>query len=159
MVVAAFTYEDIDYVYRFAQENSPCVRRKYGVLIRRHNYTDIVATNRRVGRCCNETLCARDTMQVKSGLTHERVEVGAEIHAEQAALIHWNINDRKPYQLLIVGSDHLGIMPKVEQHYPCHVCAMMLKYAGFDYIWTPKDKTELQAISISEVIDYHERLY
>src|ERR1044071_7006704 len=66
-------------------ESSPCVRRKYAALI---GYKDgdhlwTVESNNRQSKCCNNE-CSRTMYGFQNG---ERVEVGAEIHAETAALI------------------------------------------------------------------------
>ncbi len=159
MVKDWFSAVDIAEAFDYSQKLSPCTRRKYGAIIVDDVGYQTFATNERVGKCCGPNLCARDNLGVRKAGEHPSVEVGAEIHAEQAALIKWEHDYQRLYHILLVGSDHLGILPKIEQHYPCHVCAMMLKYAGFDYIWLPKGKSDVIPVSISEIIEYHEQLY
>lgn len=127
---------------------SPCVRRKYGVVIT--NGIDTVATNNyRVSTCCNDG-CVRENMSIEHAT---RTDVGAEVHAEQAALIRWAKPIDKYTKVLIQGFYKAETTPREGVFlYPCHTCAGMLKFAGFKFIHLGLDT----AVSLSEVLEYWE---
>lgn len=131
---------------------SPCTRRKYGVVIT-DGLETTVTNNLRVSKCCNDG-CVRDNL----GIFHaERTDVGAEVHAEQAALIKWSKPIDKHTQILIQGFYRDQKMPGEGVFlYPCHACAMMLKYAGFKYVWMT-ERDELVAVSVAEILEYWEQ--
>jgi dCMP deaminase len=135
------------------QEHSPCIRRKYAALI---GYSDIkdnplwvVETNSRQSRCCNGT-CVRSDRGFLNG---ERVEMGAEIHAETAALIAAR---NKGDVFILTGRSQSGPLygPNV---YPCHGCALAIRFAGYKHIHIKTDKDTIQAVSIAEIIEYREQ--
>lgn len=134
---------------------SPCVRRRYGCLITNGKDT-IVTANLRISKCCNNQ-CVRQTADLAHG---QSVDYGAEIHCEQAALIKWNHPIDKHTVMLIQG--YRGDMDKLfcdEDLYPCHVCALMIKYAGFKSITITDKASVLYTIPIDEVIAYREEAY
>lgn len=138
-------------------KTSPCTRRKYGVVIASLSndvfYT--AAANYGVSKCCQGNACARDRLGIRHG---QRVEVGGEIHAEQSALIQWKgYDDGNSYVCVIVGIQN-GKELYGRSCYPCHVCALMLKYAGFRHIYIKDDyvRGEIVITSINQVIDYRE---
>jgi deoxycytidylate deaminase len=132
---------------------SQCVRRKYGCVIT--NGIDTVATNnQRVSNCCNDG-CVRDLLRVEHG---GRTDVGAEIHAEQAALIRWNHVVDKNTQVLIQGFYKAEKTPSFDDAlYPCHTCAMMLKFAGFRNVVISRANGELYGVSLSTILEYWEK--
>lgn len=130
---------------------SPCTRRKYGVVIT-DGIETVVTNNQRVSRCCNKG-CVRDAL----GIYHaERSDVGAEVHAEQAALIRWNKPVHMHTEILIQAFYRDQTIPGEGVFlYPCHACAMMLKFAGFKYIWLT-ERNLLVAVSIEDILEYWE---
>ena len=134
---------------------SPCTRRRYGCLITNGKDT-IVTANLRVSKCCNG-FCVRDTAGFKHG---EAVDVGAEIHAEQAALVKWSHPVDKNTKLLVQGyhgkSEELFYDKDL---YPCHVCALMIKYAGFKFINVTNPSGDIYSVSIDEIIEYREKAW
>lgn len=142
-------------VTREIAAESPCVRRRYGCLITNGKDT-IVTANFRVSKCCNNQ-CVRQT----ADLAHaQSIDYGAEIHAEQAAFIKWNHVVDRHTQLLIQG--YHGNSNKLfcdEDLYPCHVCALMIKYAGFKSILITDKASVLYSVPIDEVIAYREEAY
>lgn len=150
-----FHESDIEFARNFGRQNSPCLRRKYGVIIRGDNGHEVFGANIRLGQSCYGKTCARDRLSIPVG-QHERVESGAEIHAEQMALINWTRSEFVDYQILIAAIDRHGKPIDGLNNKPCKMCAMMLKYAGFDWVWLPFGKS-LRPISVSEVIEEYER--
>jgi len=131
---------------------SPCVRRKYGCVIT--NGINTVATNnQRVSGCCNNG-CVRDLFHVGHGA---RTDMGAEVHAEQAALIRWDKPIDKNTQVLVQGFYREEKIPLHTQDlYPCHTCAMMLKFAGFRNVFLSNVNDALYGIALSEILEYWE---
>jgi deoxycytidylate deaminase len=130
---------------------SPCTRRKYGVVIT-DGVDTVVTNNQRVSKCCNGG-CVRDSLNIYHA---ERTDVGAEVHAEQAALIRWSKPIDKNTFVLIQGYYRDQKIPGEGIFlYPCHACAMMLKFAGFKYIWMT-ERNELVAVPIAEILEYWE---
>jgi len=148
-----FTFEHAELARNFGTENSPCLRRKYGVIIADNYGEYIYAANTRVGKECTDKYCIRDMLGVQS---NTNTEIGAEIHAEQAALIKWakiNISTYS-YHILIAGTNHIGPLDGM-QNKPCYACAKMIKFAGFDFIWMPFGD-RIAPVSISGVIEEYE---
>lgn len=130
---------------------SPCTRRKYGVVIT-DGIDTIVTNNQRVSKCCNG-ICVRDALNIYHA---ERTDVGAEVHAEQAALIRWSKPVTKYTEVLIQGFYRDQAIPGEGIFlYPCHACAMMLKFAGFKFVWMT-ERDEFVAVSIAEILEYWE---
>lgn len=130
---------------------SPCTRRKYGALIT-NGIDTIVTNNQRVSKCCN-TVCVRDALGAYHG---ERTDVGAEVHAEQAALIRWSKPIDQYTEILIQGFYREQNIPGEGIFlYPCHACAMMLKFAGFRYI-NMTERDQIVSISVAEILEYWE---
>jgi deoxycytidylate deaminase len=142
-------------------KKSPCVRRQYGAMIVYDWYGDVgdegtewnpwhLAHNARVTKQCDEW-CIRDRIPTSHGQNMER---GAEIHAEQAALIKAGIHHLHSY-FIVVGIAHgkelLGV-----NSWPCHACAIMLKWAGYQYIWYKNAAGIIDSVSIIDVIKYRE---
>jgi deoxycytidylate deaminase len=142
--------------FKIAEEsakNSPCVRRQYASVIANTgtqlNY--VVRNNSRVSGCC-EAVCARTRAQVRNG---ERVEVGAEIHAETAALIDWGALEGESAYILLVGFS--GVQELLGTAvYPCHTCAINIKYAGFNWIYLRDYRRQIVSVSVSEIMEYRE---
>jgi deoxycytidylate deaminase len=131
---------------------SPCVRRRYGCLITNGDKV-IVTNNLRVSRCCNNQ-CVREVAGLKHG---QRVDFGAEIHAEQAALIKWIYPVDKTTKMLIQAYNGKTDDRFYEENlYPCHVCALMIKYAGFKFVNITDRLDNLYSVSIDEIIEYRE---
>jgi deoxycytidylate deaminase len=142
-------------VTRELADESPCVRRRYGCLITNGKET-IVTNNLRVSKCCNQQ-CVRQTGDLPHG---QNVDYGAEIHAEQAALIKWNFPVDRRTVLLIQGfSSNTDTVLCDEDLYPCHVCALMIKYAGFKSIFITNRINILYSVPIDEIIAYREEAY
>jgi deoxycytidylate deaminase len=135
-------------------KNSPCVRRKYGALIacRGPKLYHIARTNYRVSYCCDGS-CARSDLGLLNG---ERVEVGAEVHAETAAIIDYGRRIDENCVMLLVGfaGDRELLSESV---YPCHTCALNIKYAGFKFLHIRNRAKEIIPVSISEIIEYREK--
>jgi deoxycytidylate deaminase len=143
-------------------KKSPCVRRHYGAMIVYDMYGDIgdegtewnpwhLAFNERVTNQCKDQ-CIRDRYRVKHGQNMER---GAEIHAEQAALIKAGIHHLHSY-FIVVGTDNDGTELLGNDNLPCHACAVMLKWAGYSYIYHKTEDSIIQAIRITDIIEYRE---
>ncbi len=133
-------------------KESECVRRQYGsvIVLNDTSIYHLTACNQRITRCCNG-VCARDRFQTKHG---QRVEVGAEIHSETAALIKKSIPTKDTHFILVGfenGHELLG-----NSVYPCHSCAMALKFAGYDYIYIKSKDKEIVPVSVSEILEYRE---
>ncbi len=142
--------------FKLAEETakrSECVRRKYGAVVGfagpeiRYAY----GYNKRISKCCSGKICAREHHGLYNG---ERVEIGAEIHAETAALINAG-----PYQdgshFVLVGFLHDVELfgPSV---YPCHTCALNLKFAGYKHIYIREARDRIVPVSISDIIEQRE---
>lgn len=136
---------------------SPCSRRRYGCVITWESTSFdnfVVGANYRMTDCCNGVACARTRFDTVHGA---RVEIGAEIHAETAALIRWGSlpeDDSNPVVILVgfAGEKEL----RGSDVYPCHVCAVNLKFAGFKYIYIKDDDDTIIPVSISAIIERRE---
>jgi deoxycytidylate deaminase len=116
----------------------------------------IVTANMRVSKCCNG-FCVRDLGGFKHG---QAVDVGAEVHAEQAALIKWNKPVDKHTKLLIQGYKGSSTELFYEENlYPCHVCALMIKYAGFRSVTVTNRLGDMYTVDIDEIISYREEAW
>lgn len=131
---------------------SQCVRRRYGCLIT-NGVETVVTSNLRISRCCN-SFCVRDSANLKHG---QAVDLGAEIHAEQAALIKWRYPIDKHTKLLIQAYEgRTDDLFYEENLFPCHVCALMVKYAGFRSVNITNKLGDLYPVDIDEIISYRE---
>lgn len=121
----------------------------------------MLGTNERVSRAC-DTLCARTRLYIRHG---ERVEVGAEVHAEQSALINWtpfyDITDTRSefdWHFMISGWDMVTQKELFgRQVYPCHVCALMVKHAGFRTVILRNSSGDVDYVSIDQIIEEREQ--
>jgi len=132
-------------------KKSPCIRRRFGTVIVTYG-PDIeftAAHNERVGKCCGGNVCARTRLALNNG---ERTEVGAEIHAETAALIkHGPRNGRDGFVICAgVDAHNQPLYGKIV--YPCHACAMAIKFAGFRQIYTLAGPDSIMVTSINQVL-------
>jgi len=136
-----------------AANDSPCQRRQFAALIAyggpEADPLFVVETNSRQSNCCNNK-CVRDFLSVNNG---ERVEVGAEIHAETAALIK---QPKKGWVFLLVGQTTKGNPLYNAAVYPCHSCALAIKFAGYKNIFIKASKDRIVSVSIDEIISYRE---
>lgn len=149
--------EDAREAQKFAGANSPCLRRKYGAIITDSLGNRVIATNYRLGNYCHGDFCVRDFCKVPHG---EKVEVGGEIHAEQAALIAYpnpSLGSEQHKHILVAGLNHEGQPLVGLENLPCHTCAMMIKFAKFNYVWVPFDENVIP-LSIDEILEHYERL-
>lgn len=161
--------DEIAKLYPYVQQTalkSPCTRRKYGVAIfamdkRTGDIFDaIYAENARVTDCCNGNACVRDRLGIKHA---QSVEKGAEVHAEQAALIKWNAASALDWIFVIAGYGG-GLYPADRKNsqeltgvnlYPCYTCARMIAYAGFPKVYLKNAEGNIESVSIRRII--HER--
>jgi deoxycytidylate deaminase len=135
-------------------KKSPCVRRQYGAVVVENDTfpTHQAAYNQRLSTCCGGT-CARNRRQLRNG---ERVEVGAEIHAETAALIEYSRNYLTS-QLVLVLVGYNGERELLgTEVYPCHTCAINIKYAGIKWVYIRNISGEIVPLSIAEILEYRE---
>lgn len=140
-------------------KTSPCSRRQYGALIAYENNQHydattfaVAGTNSRVGKCCND-ICARDRLNTRHG---QRVEVGGEIHAETACLIEngKKQKDVNSYFLLVGFAGDKELYDR--DVWPCHSCAMQIKYAGWNYIHIKDKEKNIYSISLAHIIEERE---
>jgi dCMP deaminase len=149
---------------RFMQEaenaalNSPCIRRKYGAVITGDNgFGTIMCSvgwNVRMGRCCSNDICIRDINNTGHA---QGIEKGGEIHAEMAALV--SDKDYAIKSFYLAGFDRNSKPLLGKSCRPCHMCAMMMKFAGFKYVIIRNTQKELEPISVDEIIEEHELSY
>lgn len=132
---------------------SPCTRRKYGVVISEGSVVWVTAFNERVGRCCGGNICVRDTNKAPQ---NRGIEVGAELHAETIALLRWGsrINRSNNFYLACIQNGKL-----IPNPVPCHYCAMMMSYVGYDNYIVRNEHGELVFKSTWETIEEHESTY
>lgn len=132
-------------------QNSPCVRRKYGVVIAYDtaSFSMVVTTNARVTKICND-FCVRERFKITHGA---QTELGAEVHAEQAALIE---SPKKGTVFVLAGWKGEQELKGVNV-YPCLVCARMIKYAGYKWIYIKDEADQIIPVSIYDVIEYREQ--
>jgi deoxycytidylate deaminase len=136
-------------IARKEAQSSPCLRRRYGVAIGFTGYATVVTHNARVTRAC-DTICVRE----RFGVTHgSQTELGAEVHAEQAALIE---APSKGFIFVLAGWKGEEELKGVNV-YPCLVCARMIKYAGYRWIYIKDEADQLTPVSIYDIIEYREQ--
>src|SRR5688572_21403431 len=141
----------IEYVLAIARY-SPCVRRKYGALIAdESNFTLATGYNERVSDCCNEG-CVRDELKIQHG---RNTDAGAEVHAEQAALINLK-SFYSPMVLYVAGLNKDGVPLNGFDAAPCYSCARMAAYAGIYNIYLPVDD-EWEKFDINDIMETWER--
>lgn len=137
--------------YEIAKQ-SPCLRRKYGAVVAYAgpDIDCIQTTNMRMNaRCCGKDHCIRDRVRVPNGT---RTEMGGEIHAETAALILTGIKKHNAY-FILAGIDSKGKPLYGKDAYPCHACAMALKFAGYKYIHLLGGPDDIRAYSIAKILE------
>lgn len=105
---------------------SPCIRRKYCAQIISSD-THWSAVNERISSCCDGT-CIREVVKAPHG---QMVERGAEVHAEQLVLSRWTRSKNNDIFYLSGIETSTGAELRGVDSYPCHVCAIMIKAAGF----------------------------
>ena len=145
---------------------SPCYRRQYGVMIVYDWYGDIgedsvsmdwnpwhLASNVRVTNQCNGGVCVRYQIPTGHG---SNVERGAEIHAEQAALIKAGVYRMHSYFILVGKDSKSGKELVGRDCLPCHACAVMIKWAGYKFIYHRDDIGRIIAESIDDIIEEQE---
>lgn len=143
-------------------KKSPCSRRQYGAVILGHTHLSIThgepvaytGYNERVTDCCNGNICVRDRFKNPNG---GRIEQGAEVHAEAAVLLNSGfgrafLSDR---DFVLVGfqNDRELLDTSV---YPCHYCAMLIKFCGFTKIYIRNEERKIVPVSIEEILDYRQ---
>lgn len=133
---------------------SPCSRRQYGAIIAQGPAVWISAFNERVGRCCDGNICIRERDQLQHV---EAIERGAEVHAEAAALLRWG-KKLDGMQFYLAGFRQ-GQQLKGDNCKPCHYCAMMMIYSGFDTYIIKDEHDELIYKSTWETMEEHEATY
>jgi deoxycytidylate deaminase len=145
-------------------DNSECARRKYAAMIVYDWYGDIgsegtewnpwhLNANARVSKQCRGNLCIRERLSTPHG---QNVERGAEIHAEAAVLIKAGQRKMHSYFILVgkdakTGNELLG-----KECLPCHVCALMIKWAGYEFLFHKDIAGRIVALSIDDIIEYRE---
>lgn len=137
--------------YKMA-ELSPCLRRKYGSVIADSNkefHYEFAINERMNDRCCGKGHCIRDRVKATNG---QRTEVGGEIHSEVAALIKHGFHKQGNY-FVLVGLDNRGKPLYGKNAYPCHACAMAIKYAGFKNIYLEDGPGEIRSYSIARILE------
>lgn len=131
---------------------SPCTRRQYAAMIAYEDInTDplwVIETNSRQSRCCDKE-CIRDQYKFQNG---QNVEYGSEVHAETAALI---ASRNKGAVFILVGFQK-GEPLYGEAVFPCHSCALAIRFAGYKFIYVRGDKHTIKAVSIAEIIEHRE---
>lgn len=136
-------------------KESPCVRRQYGVVIADKYSNELAFTtayNERVTHCCDH-ICIRDALGLFNG---ERVEAGAEVHAETAALIKSAPREGVERTMVLVG--YKGAHELLwEDVWPCRTCALNIKYAGIKYIYVRNRARIITPVSVAEIIEHRER--
>jgi deoxycytidylate deaminase len=134
---------------------SPCERRQYGCVIvwespEIDNYT--VGANYRESNCC-KGYCARNRFNTFHG---GRVEIGAEIHAETSALIRYKGDAKADNASLVLVGWIKDKKLKGKDVYPCHTCALNIKFAGFRYVYVQDLDDTIIPVSIAEIIERRE---
>ena len=133
-----------------AAKKSPCLRRQYGVVIvdAGPTFSFVSDWNDRVGKCCKGGICDRTMIGLTNG---ERTEVGAEIHAETAALIRHGPKKLDASYFILVGFAN-GNPIYGRESYPCHSCAMAIKYAGYLYVYLLDSEKNIRPYSINQIL-------
>lgn len=134
-------------------KESECTRRQYGSVIAGNDFYLAWASNSRVTKCCNGNLCARDRLHIRHG---QRTEVGAEIHSEIACLLKAGGLRTEGTQFVMVGfSNDKELFGTTV--YPCHNCAVALRYAGFTHIYIHHDPDNIIPVSVADIIAFREQ--
>ena len=145
---------NIAYMIKTANK-SECVRRKYSaVIISDENLVLSVGYNQRVGNCCNNGQCVRNRLNVQHGTN---TDSGAEVHAEQAALIYVNV-DSIPRDIYVLGLDENGKILNGIQSSPCYSCARMIAFAGILWVCLPVDG-KWGRFSIDDIMENREKVW
>jgi deoxycytidylate deaminase len=133
--------------------NSECIRRQYGAVVVRAgaDFAYSIGYNKRVTRCCDGKYCARDRHHIAHG---QRTEVGGEIHAEQAVLISAGMRTEDSY-FILAGFDKRGQLYGKDT-WPCHACAMSIRYAGYTHIYIKENKEQIVPVSIARILEGRE---
>lgn len=136
-----------------AAKTSPCMRRQYGAVVVTEGpvIQHYIGVNSRESKCCGGGVCSRTALGLHNG---ERVEVGGEVHAETAAIINAGIS---PYIRHIIIA---GFMNNEELYgkgcYPCHTCALNLKYAGFKRVYVQEWSNNIISVPLNQIIEERE---
>lgn len=135
-------------------KESPCVRRKYGAVIPFDTSPVMaVGTNARVTSACNNS-CIRDRAGVVNGAS---TDLGAEVHAEQAALINAH---KRGLAFVLAGWQVTrdGYLEELKGvlAYPCLVCARMIRYAGYKWVHY-MGSNGLNSIHVDDLVFYREQ--
>lgn len=151
--------ERVDKFIPLAEETaklSECLRRKYGVVIVNKDEVVVTGANTRVTRCCSDKECCRNLYKIHHG---QNTEFGAEVHAEQAALINWiKTEPVSDWSFIIAGFSGDGNKLYGPQLYPCYVCARMIKYAGFKIIYLQREGDNVVIpVTIDHIIEHREK--
>lgn len=142
---------DIGFILNTAKQ-SECTRRKYGAaIVGPQDELLSLGFNKRVGNCC-KGVCVRDRLQQAHGTN---TDAGAEIHAEQAALINYN-HEIQAKTMYIAGLDAKGQLLKGFENRPCYSCARMIAYLGLTWIYLPIDG-DWQSVNIYDVMENWEQ--
>lgn len=145
----------IEYMINIANM-SECIRRKYSsVIISYEGVVMSVGHNQRVGNCCNNGQCVRNRLNVRHGTN---TDSGAEVHAEQAALINANLAYFTPKDIYVLGLDENGIILNGLQSSPCYSCARMVVFAGISWVYLPVDG-EWERFSIDDIMENREKIW
>jgi deoxycytidylate deaminase len=135
---------------------SPCTRRQYATVIVNEGmrFEHYIGINERVSKCCDGNACARDRLGLHNG---ERVEVGAEVHSETAALIKaGKAKDTSAFILVgfANGEELFG-----KSVYPCHSCAVQIKWAGYKRIYIKESADNIITVPIQQIIEEREQAW
>lgn len=134
-------------------DKSPCVRRRYGAILAYPKDNEILwfeaGHNERVSTCCNGG-CARDRVSTRHG---GNVEIGGEIHAETSLLIN-RIRKGNSGYFILVGFDDKGKELYGPNVYPCHSCAMAIKFAGYSHIFIRQSDRSIYTVSLNEIMEH-----
>lgn len=135
---------------------SPCSRRKYGTVIFEIHRDGIqiltVTNNARVSTVCNAR-CIRDWMNVEP---FTNSELGAEIHAEQAALINTGPCKSSRQILFLAGVQSTG--QEIKSPRPCYTCLRMIAFAGYKSIYT-YDGLEYSAKTVAQYMEEYDFIH
>lgn len=140
-------------------KKSPCTRRQYGCVIvweapEINNY--VVGANYRLSDCCN-SVCARTRFDTAHG---GRVEIGAEVHAETAALIRYGfepLNRSEDVHPIVLLAGRVGDRQLLGRDvYPCHTCCLNLLFAGFKWVYVKDDDETIIPVSLAEIRERRE---
>lgn len=157
------TANDLKPLFKIALEEaskSICTRRKYGAMLVYNWYEGTawkpwhLAFNERVTNQCKGGICIRDRIPTQHGQNAER---GSEIHAEQALLIKAGIYQEYSYLILVGIDSKTGKELVGNDCLPCHVCAVMLKWAGYEFVYHKNTDGIISAVDISSIIEFREQ--